>query len=118
MGLSIAIILLIGYGGVVAWAIIAERLHPYIGGFLLAANIIAFLCYAIDKAAAPKARRRISEAMLHTLELLGGWPSALLAQQIFRHKTRKLSFQVTFYVVALINTVILIYLIFPRLFQL
>jgi hypothetical protein len=34
-----------------------------------------------------------TEKVLHASELLGGWPGALLAQQLFRHKTRKVSYQ-------------------------
>jgi len=31
---------------------------------------------------------------LHLLELLGGWPAALLSQRILRHKTSKMSYQI------------------------
>jgi len=40
------------------------------------------LLYGIDKSAAKKEKRRVSEAKLHILSLLGGWPGALLAQQM------------------------------------
>ncbi len=40
---------------------------------------------------------------LHLLELLGGWPGAFLAQQVFRHKTRKLSFQLVFWGIVLLH---------------
>jgi uncharacterized membrane protein YsdA (DUF1294 family) len=44
----------------------------------------------------------VSENTLHLLELVGGWPGALLAMKLFRHKTRKLSFLlVTWAIVAL-----------------
>ena len=47
-----------------------------------------FVAYGIDKRAARRNARRTRERTLHTLELLGGWPGALLAQRCFRHKTR------------------------------
>jgi uncharacterized membrane protein YsdA (DUF1294 family) len=36
---------------------------------------------------------------LHLVELLGGWPGALVAQQCFRHKTRKLSYQMVVWLI-------------------
>ena len=37
------------------------------------------------------------EARLHLLELLGGWPGALAAQGVFRHKRRKARFMAVFW---------------------
>ena len=62
-----------------------------------ALSILSFLAYAIDKWAAMTGRWRIAEGTLHMLALLGGWPGALIAQQVLRHKTRKLSYQVIFW---------------------
>lgn len=42
---------------------------------------------------AERGRWRTPENTLHVAELLGGWPGALVAQQLFRHKTRKISYQ-------------------------
>ncbi|MCE7524423.1 DUF1294 domain-containing protein [Alloalcanivorax xenomutans] len=42
----------------------------------------------------------------------GGWPGALLAQRVFRHKTRKTSFQVVFYLVVAANLGALGWLLF------
>lgn len=57
------------------------------------ASLISFMQYWQDKASAQRGRWRTPEKALHLVELLGGWPGALIAQQCFRHKTRKLSFQ-------------------------
>ena len=62
-----------------------------------AASIVAFAAYGIDKAAARRQANRISEQTLLILGLVGGWPGALVAQQVFRHKTRKRSFRRTFW---------------------
>ncbi len=66
-------------------------------------SIVAFVAYGIDKAAALSGRRRISENALHLLALAGGWPGALLAQQIFRHKTSKHRFIVGFWLTVMLN---------------
>jgi uncharacterized membrane protein YsdA (DUF1294 family) len=55
--------------------------------------------YATDKAQAGLAGRRVSERTLHLLALAGGWPGALVAQRYFRHKTRKVRFQVVFWLI-------------------
>jgi uncharacterized membrane protein YsdA (DUF1294 family) len=58
------------------------------------ASGLAFGLYWMDKRSALADRRRVPENRLHLAGLLGGWPGALLAQQMFRHKTRKASFQI------------------------
>ncbi|UVE19525.1 DUF1294 domain-containing protein [Pseudomonas sp. LS44] len=66
-------------------------------------SVVSFLQYWGDKHKAQKGRWRTSENSLHVTELLGGWPGALVAQQLFRHKTRKLSFQVVFWAIVLLH---------------
>lgn len=55
--------------------------------------------YRSDKLAAQQQKQRIPEKMLHLLELAGGWPGALLAQQRFRHKTSKKTYQAVFHLI-------------------
>ena len=62
----------------------------------VALSILSFGAYAVDKSAAVAGRRRTRERTLLALGLLGGWPGAILAQQIFRHKIRKRQFMVSF----------------------
>lgn len=68
---------------------------------LVVMSLLAFVLYRSDKRQAGSGGQRTSENVLHTVELLGGWPGALLAQQMFRHKTRKVPFQVVFWVIVL-----------------
>ena len=56
------------------------------------ASLLALAAFAWDKAAAARGARRIPERNLHLLELLGGWPGAILGALLFRHKTRKGSY--------------------------
>ncbi len=66
-------------------------------------SLVAFLAYALDKSAAVAGRWRTPESTLHLLTLAGGWPGALLAQQLLRHKTTKESFIVAFWLSVLLN---------------
>lgn len=68
-------------------------------------SVLAFFLYWSDKRKARADNWRTPENVLHALELGGGWPGALLAQQVFRHKTRKLSFQLVFWVIVLMHQV-------------
>ncbi|MDQ3139167.1 MAG: DUF1294 domain-containing protein [Pseudomonadota bacterium] len=56
---------------------------------LLAVNIWTVLRFWQDKQRAVAGTRRIPEADLLGLALVGGSPGALLARRWFRHKTRK-----------------------------
>ncbi|WHS57831.1 DUF1294 domain-containing protein [Pseudomonas sp. G2-4] len=68
-------------------------------------SLVAFLLYWSDKRKARADVWRIPENVLHAVALAGGWPGALLAQQLFRHKTRKVSFQVVFWFIVLLHQV-------------
>ena len=61
------------------------------------ASLLCFILYGVDKAAARAGRDRISESTLLSLGWIGGWPGAVVAQQVFRHKTSKRSFRVRFW---------------------
>ena len=71
------------------------------------ASIITYRCYARDKTAAQNAARRTPESTLHLLSLLGGWPGALIAQVLLRHKTRKPSFLVGYWLMVIVNCIAL-----------
>ena len=73
-------------------------------------SLLTFLAYARDKRAARLQARRTPETVLHVLELLGGWPGALLAQRALRHKNRKASYQVAFWACALLHEATLCHL--------
>ncbi len=83
------------------------------------ASLLAFVLYLYDKRSALRSGWRMPEVRLHLVELLGGWPGALIAQQRFRHKTRKLSFQLVFWLIVFVHQVAwLDYLYLQRLYRL
>ena len=71
-------------------------------------SFIVFCLYWLDKVAAERDIRRTPESTLQLLALAGGWPGAWVAQQLFRHKTRKASFQTAFWFCVGLNCLALI----------
>jgi len=87
-----------------ALAAVASSLlpHPLVMWFLLV-SVLTFVIYGGDKMAARKSWRRGPELTLRVLGLVGGWPGAVLGQQLFRHKTQKQPFKTYFFITALLN---------------
>ncbi|WP_417910014.1 DUF1294 domain-containing protein [Candidatus Electronema sp. PJ] len=81
-------------------------------GWYLLISLLTFVIYAKDKSAAAKGSWRIPENTLHFLALIGGWPGALLAQQVLRHKSKKQPFRFVFYLTVLLNCGLLVCLLF------
>lgn len=87
----------------VVGAVIAGRLPVVVLALYLVASLVAFFAYAFDKSAALRNQWRTQESTLHLFALLGGWPGALAAQRLLRHKSTKASFQATFWVTVVLN---------------
>jgi uncharacterized membrane protein YsdA (DUF1294 family)/cold shock CspA family protein len=79
----------------------------------LAASVLTFVVYAMDKSAAVQHEWRTAESTLHLFSLLGGWPGAVAAQRLLRHKCSKESFQVAFWITVVLNCVAVGWLISP-----
>ncbi|WP_082496875.1 DUF1294 domain-containing protein [Microbacterium sp. Leaf288] len=111
-------ITLIVFAGAFAGAYFVFQLAWWVPALYGAASVVAFAAYGIDKAAARRQANRISEQTLLILGLIGGWPGALVAQQVFRHKTRKRSFRRAFWGTVGVNVLVLaayVYLTAPAL---
>lgn len=78
--------------------------HSLVMWFLLG-NVLTLLVYGGDKLAAVKGWRRVPEATLLIFGLVGGWPGAIFAQQVFRHKTQKQPFRRWFFITVIINVI-------------
>jgi uncharacterized membrane protein YsdA (DUF1294 family) len=72
-------------------------------GLYAGASVLAFLLYWMDKRAALTDAWRTPENTLHLCALVGGWPGAVVAQQVLRHKTRKESFRAVFWMTVLLS---------------
>jgi uncharacterized membrane protein YsdA (DUF1294 family) len=64
----------------------------HVAWYAIAINLAAFAAFGIDKMLARASARRISEARLLGLALIGGSPGAYAGRHLFRHKTRKQPF--------------------------
>ncbi len=82
---------------------------PLIPSAYVLVSIFTFLAYYIDKSSAMRTAWRVPERRLHILELLGGWPGALVAQHYYRHKTTKLSYQVSYWMIVVIHVGVLVW---------
>ncbi|QTP59406.1 DUF1294 domain-containing protein [Billgrantia antri] len=82
-----------------------------VGAYMLL-SAITFAMYGFDKAAAERGQWRTSEATLLFAGLIGGWPGALVAQRLFRHKTKKQPFQAIFWCGVVVNSAVLGWLLY------
>ncbi len=84
---------------------------PVMTGLLLT-NLLTLLVYGMDKMAARNAWQRVPETTLLIFGVIGGWPGAILGQQLFRHKTRKQPFRTYFVISVALNIIILMAIYF------
>lgn len=74
----------------------------------LGMSAICFAAYGIDKRAAVSRSWRIPESSLLLSGMLGGWPGAIVGQQVFRHKTKKSAFRAAFWSSVLLNVIVFV----------
>jgi len=74
-------------------------------------SLFAFAVYAKDKAAARDDIWRTPESSLHAIAVFGGWPGALVAQDVLRHKSSKSAFQWTFWFTVIVNCAVMLWLL-------
>lgn len=75
-------------------------------------NAATFVLYGVDKALAAAGARRIPERTLHVTAFLLGSPGALIAMNVFRHKTRKTSFQLALALLVLAQVLIVLGIVY------
>lgn len=85
-------------------------MHEIFYWYLAIINILVLVVYGGDKLFAKLDSWRVPEKVLLLLALLGGSIGALLAMQIFRHKTRHLKFRYGVPMILLLQVAALVYL--------
>ena len=85
-------------------------LHEIFYWYLAIVNIVVLVVYGGDKLFAKLDSWRVPEKVLLLLALLGGSIGALLAMQLFRHKTKHLKFRYGVPVILLLQVAGLVYL--------
>ena len=94
------------------------RLHlPSVWAHLVAINMVGFLLYGYDKLAGMRSWNRVPELLLHIVVLLGATPMAIVAQQLFWHKTTKRRFQVVFWLIALFQVITIYVVVYTDLLK-
>lgn len=69
----------------------------------MATNVLAWILFAADKAAAQEHRRRVPEGILLLVALVGGSVGAVCAQRLLRHKTVKQPFATHLGIIVLVE---------------
>lgn len=97
------VVLIASFLSFVLIMVLTGQLPAALLGVYAVMSVVLFGVYGADKRAALDHRWRTRETTLHTLAILGGWPGALVAQTVFRHKTRKQPFRTIFWVTVALN---------------
>ncbi|MHC4553621.1 MAG: DUF1294 domain-containing protein [Planctomycetota bacterium] len=97
--LILSAILICGVTGLIFYTMKLSIIHAYLIGI----NLVTLIAYGFDKRRAIKSAGRVPEIILHLLALTGGSPAAAVAQILFRHKTKKLSFQIVFIAIIILQ---------------
>lgn len=98
---------------IVAFSVFSNKVAFLVLPFYLVISLLTFALYAFDKSAAKNGSWRTQESTLHFFALAGGWPGAMIAQQTLRHKSKKQSFRVVFWITVILNMSLLIWLHTP-----
>jgi len=92
--LFVCFLLVAAYFNRISWLVVV---------LYFAASLITFFTYGWDKSSARLGNWRTPEYNLHLMGLVGGWPGALAAQRLLRHKSSKQEFLSVFWVTVFLN---------------
>jgi|SRR4249919_2517361 len=104
---TVAFVFAISLGVAWWWA----KVPGFVPVLYAATSLAAYSLYWRDKVSAMRGEWRTPENTLHAISLFGGWPGALVAQDVFRHKSSKRSFQMAFWASVVFNCAALYWLL-------
>jgi uncharacterized membrane protein YsdA (DUF1294 family)/cold shock CspA family protein len=90
--------------------------NPIPLGSYMFMSVLTLMIYGADKKHALLNRWRVPESYMHLLELLGGWPGALLAQTSYRHKVKKPAYQRIFWGIVILHGLAWLYFFYRQVF--
>ncbi|KMY43538.1 membrane protein [Bacillus sp. FJAT-27916] len=82
-----------------------------LAGYIAVMSVVLLVMMKIDKERARRNQYRISERTLWVTALLGGAIGGVLGMQLFRHKTKHLSFRIGFPLLALVDAAALVFVL-------
>ena len=97
------LLLIPAFAGFVLACHLAWGIPNWFWGAYSAMSMATFIVYWLDKRAAQRGDWRVAEGTLHALSLACGWPGALLAQRLLRHKSVKPSFRRLYWLTVVVN---------------
>ena len=82
-----------------------------LAGYIAVMSVVLLVMMKIDKERARRNQYRISERTLWVTALLGGAIGGVLGMQLFRHKTKHLSFRIGFPLLSLVDAAALVFVL-------
>ena len=76
--------------------------------WLISVTLVTYFTYGYDKIIAGSEMTRVPEVVLLALAVLGGTLGAIAGMRFFRHKISKDSFQFKFYLIVIVQVVVLL----------
>jgi uncharacterized membrane protein YsdA (DUF1294 family) len=98
-------------------ALVINAIIPALGlgwSWIMGVSLASFGTYGYDKSIAGRGVTRVPEVVLHLLTAVGGTIGSFAGMQVFRHKTQKKSFQLVFWVIVVIQIVVIVLLLTRR----
>jgi uncharacterized membrane protein YsdA (DUF1294 family) len=87
------------------------KIHDILFCYLIFMNILSFLLMGTDKYKARHKKWRIPEKTLFLTAILGGSIGSILGMQLFRHKTRHLTFVAGMPCILIVQILLAVYLL-------
>jgi uncharacterized membrane protein YsdA (DUF1294 family) len=98
-------------------ALVINAIIPALGlgwSWIMGVSLASFGTYGYDKSIAGRGVTRVPEVVLHLLTAVGGTIGSFAGMLVFRHKTQKKSFQLVFWVIVVIQIVVIVLLLTRR----